>query len=184
MHNTINEIGNVYGKLIVIGRSILPKNATKKDAKWKCKCECGNVKHVIGYNLRNGHTKSCGCSAYEVANKNRKWKGCGELSLTFFNSFKYGALNRNLKFDVTIEYLWEIYLSQNRKCNLSGIELILPKHNKDNNKTASLDRIDSSKGYIIGNVQWIHKDINLMKMNLNQKTFINYCKLIYEKYIK
>lgn len=25
------------------------------------KCDCGNVKRVLGHNLRSGHTKSCGC---------------------------------------------------------------------------------------------------------------------------
>lgn len=25
------------------------------------------------------------------------------------------------------------------------------------------DRIDPNKGYIIGNVQWVHKHINMMK---------------------
>jgi hypothetical protein len=41
--------------------------------------------------------------------------------------------------------------------------------------TASLDRIDSSKGYIEGNLQWVHKDVNIMKMDLSQVEFIDYC---------
>jgi hypothetical protein len=28
---------------------------------WKCKCSCGNIKNILGANLRNGSTKSCGC---------------------------------------------------------------------------------------------------------------------------
>lgn len=43
-----------------------------------------------------------------------------------------------------------------------------------------LDRIDSSKGYIEGNVQWVHKDVNMMKQNYSQKYFIEMCKKIYE----
>ncbi len=30
-------------------------------AKWLCRCECGNLSIVIGYDLRSGNTKSCGC---------------------------------------------------------------------------------------------------------------------------
>jgi hypothetical protein len=41
-----------------------------------------------------------------------------------------------------------------------------------------LDRVDSSKGYIEGNVQWVHKTINLMKQSFNQKEFIHFCKLV------
>ena len=46
--------------------------------------------------------------------------------------------------------------------------------------TASLDRIDQNKGYEIGNVQWVHKDVNLMKMYLDEKYFIGLCGKIYE----
>jgi len=28
---------------------------------WQCSCECGNTSKVLGYSLRNGGTKSCGC---------------------------------------------------------------------------------------------------------------------------
>jgi hypothetical protein len=46
--------------------------------------------------------------------------------------------------------------------------------------TASLDRIDSSKGYCEDNVQWVHKDINRMKNTFDQDYFISLCKLIAE----
>jgi hypothetical protein len=48
----------------------------------------------------------------------------------------------------------------------------------DNLTTASLDRIDSSKGYTIDNVQWVHKTVNLMKRELNQQDFIDICNKI------
>ena len=44
--------------------------------------------------------------------------------------------------------------------------------------TASLDRIDSSKGYVKGNVQWVHKDINKMKTDFEQSIFIKLCKSV------
>lgn len=47
-------------------------------------------------------------------------------------------------------------------------------------RPASLDRIDSDKGYIEGNVQWLHKWVNLMKSDFTQDEFLNYCRLIIE----
>lgn len=57
--NGINEIGNRYGKLVVIEKGLKPENNTH--IFWKCKCDCGNEIEVNGQNLRNGTTKSCGC---------------------------------------------------------------------------------------------------------------------------
>ena len=44
--------------------------------------------------------------------------------------------------------------------------------------TASLDRIDSNKGYVEGNVQWVHVDVNYMKLDYDQDYYINICRLI------
>lgn len=34
---------------------------------WLCRCECGKESIVMGGNLTNGHTKSCGCKKAELA---------------------------------------------------------------------------------------------------------------------
>ena len=49
---------------------------------------------------------------------------------------------------------------------------------KVNKNTASLDRIDSSKGYVEGNVQWVHKMINMSKQQYSQEEFIDMCKAV------
>lgn len=43
----------------------------------------------------------------------------------------------------------------------------------------SKDRIDSNKGYVEGNVQWVCKEINFMKHALSESRFIELCKLVY-----
>ena len=45
-------------------------------------------------------------------------------------------------------------------------------------KTASLDRIDSSKGYTIDNIWWIHKFANDTKWDLSLERYIYLCKLL------
>jgi hypothetical protein len=80
-----------------------------------------------------------------------------------------------------------LFLKQDRKCKLSGIEIKFhpeEKRIKQSQQTASLDRIDNTKGYIEGNIQWLHKDINNMKWNFNESTFINYCCQIARNYNK
>lgn len=48
-----NEIGNRYGRLIVINREPNDKSGR---AMWKCKCDCGKEIIVRGTSLRYGST--------------------------------------------------------------------------------------------------------------------------------
>lgn len=57
-HNFIDETGNKYGELTVLYRA---ENNKSGRAMWHCRCSCGNELDVLGKNLRNGNTKSCGC---------------------------------------------------------------------------------------------------------------------------
>jgi hypothetical protein len=73
-------------------------------------------------------------------------------------------------------------VDQNFKCKLSGLEINFSHSKKDNyNATASIDRIDSNKGYIKGNLQWIDKNVNLMKNHFNQDYFLEICERITEQ---
>lgn len=74
----------------------------------------------------------------------------------------------------TPQYLLDLYNKQNGKCALSKINLPLNTLSyRDLN--LSLDRIDSNKGYIEGNVQWVDKRINMMKQSFTQDEFIKMC---------
>jgi len=60
-------------------------------------------------------------------------------------------------FGVTIEEAWQVFLAQDKKCAISGVELKFAKnYMKDpTSQTASLDRKDSAKDYTPENVQWV-----------------------------
>lgn len=103
-------------------------------------------------------------------NKTRKY--CGEISGERWARILVGAKSRDIEFYITQEFAWNLFLSQKRKCKLTGLSIDF------NDKTASLDRIDSSLPYTNENVQWIHKDINIMKHDYSQKDFIKMCKKI------
>lgn len=58
MGTFVNLLGQRLGKLVVIER--MPNNK-RKQAVWKCKCDCGTTVIVESGHLRSGHTQSCGC---------------------------------------------------------------------------------------------------------------------------
>jgi len=118
--------------------------------------------------------------------RKNKWKGYKEISGTRWSSYQKGAKSRGFDFNITIEYAWELFIKQGRKCALSGLEIgfcmdldKLRKYGYQSG-TASLDRIDSKQGYTEGNVQWVHKDANKMKMDLQEDNFFRMIKEIYE----
>tara|TARA_R110000824_G_scaffold103417_2_gene245653 strand:- start:3823 stop:4524 length:702 start_codon:yes stop_codon:yes gene_type:complete len=95
----------------------------------------------------------------------------------FFYSIKCSAGQRGLSFDITIDQIWELFLKQDKKCAYSGMDLRFKQTNeKQNKQTASLDRINSSIGYTIDNVQWVHKHVNVIKWDFDESYFLELCK--------
>lgn len=161
--------GKKFGKLTVL-ECVKEKS---KRVKWRCKCDCGNEKTVVGLYLTQGETSSCGCDSYKVGECNPLWKGYHDITGKKWSDLKTSAKVRNLEFSIDIETIWDIFEKQEKKCALTNLDIEM-------GTTASLDRIDSSKGYIDGNVQWLHKNVNQMKWDLDQSRFISLCELIVE----
>lgn len=141
---------------------------------WLCQCNCGNTVEVTGSQLlrQDGkHTKSCGCSKNKRNKDHPRWTGHGDISGATWSAYKASARGRNYVFQLSIEDAWELFLKQDRKCALSG----LPISFEVRHRSASLDRIDSSVGYVLSNVHWVHKDVNYMKSTHTLKYFLELC---------
>lgn len=104
-------------------------------------------------------------------------QGCGDLTRTFVCKMEHRASRYGRAWAVDAEYLWGLFLKQERRCALSGIELTMQEPGKYYG-TASLDRIDSAEGYVPGNVQWVHATLNVMKNDLSQTDFVAWCKAV------
>jgi hypothetical protein len=99
----INEVGNRYGKLLVLDRTANQSN-TKKTAYWLCKCDCGNLTKVRSSHLRNGSIVSCGCvkSSGELKIITLLEENLIEYKTQFSFDDLRGVGNRKLKFDFAI----------------------------------------------------------------------------------
>jgi hypothetical protein len=99
----------------------------------------------------------------------------------YFYSLYNGATRRNIEFNITIDQIWVKFEQQEKKCAISGLNINFPEFGqKATSQTASIDRINSDIGYIIDNIQWVHKDINKMKWELSQDRFLELCRIITE----
>lgn len=63
-----NLLGKTYNNLTVVKRGLSDNHGRTR---WWCKCNCNNPELVLveAYNLKSGHTKSCGCLNKEQASK-------------------------------------------------------------------------------------------------------------------
>lgn len=148
-------------------------------AYWKCECKCGNVVYVSAVQLYGKKTTSCGCKWGRRASEHPNWRGHGEISASWWRQFLGQRFRRTKKkeVEITIEDAWQKFLDQDRLCRFTGLELIF-NHRDRKNHTASLDRIDSNGHYTKDNIQWIHKQINIMKNDLSDEEFIKLCCLV------
>ncbi len=145
-----------------------------RGAFWICKCICGTIKPVNGQHLRKGRSTKCrqcvrGKSRDNIPISSRQWE-----------SIKRGAQKRNIIFDLTRKDAYQIFIDQNNRCALTGIILQFSKNHESRARgNASLDRIDSTQGYTVDNVQWVLKIINKMKGSLSMDQLYYYCRLIF-----
>jgi hypothetical protein len=181
-------IGKTFNFWKVISYHSTKEKQNGSAVMWLCEClKCGNRKPASPYNLFSGKSKSCfSCSIKNTSGcNNHNWKGYEEIPSSLITSYRNGAKARNIDFKITPKYLMEVWLNQNKKCALSGEDLMMrakgiKKENSWSN-SASLDRIDSNLGYIEGNVQWVHPIVNFMKNNFSQDLFVNFCKKISDR---
>lgn len=177
-------LGTKIGSVTCISSSFKnPTSKKKYPALYiRVRCDCGEefdmTKHQFNDNKRS--KKKCKkCGRKDSANKHKN--GYGQVSGSYISSVRAGASRRGIGFSIDAEYAWDVFNAQGGECALTGIKLIMTYDGKRNaTNTASIDRIDSSKGYIEGNIQWVHKDINAMKLGMSDTDFISYCKLVIE----
>lgn len=89
--------------------------------------------------------------------------------------------------DVTGDYLLELWETQKHRCPYTGDELILKHHRGRGEKLvnqASIDRIDSSKGYIRGNIEFVSLMANYAKNSWTKQALIDFCKGVAENAIR
>lgn len=152
-------------------------DAKSRRSLWLCKCDCGIEKVFRSDCLRGSHSRSCGCQR-KRNQASPNWKGCGKLSKQKWTSIEAGAKKRNLVFDIAIKFGWELLEKQEFKCAISGLPIELSNHKNNDFSSASLDRIDSSRGYVVDNVWWVHRDVNIMKWDFPLDQFLKMCKII------
>lgn len=168
-------IGSKFKYWEVVQNNLYKDWKNQKQRACIVRCECGTEMIRTYGELRRGRTKSCGCRTKE---RNIK---------TVWNDLHYmlrmGATRRGIKFHLTLPELKFVTQMPCTYCGREPSNIQRRKYSVDGNYQrgvdpsmeilwSGLDRIDSSKGYLHGNVVPCCKECNRMKMNLPLDDFL------------
>jgi hypothetical protein len=167
-HYTKNIIGIKVSRLIILERVGKNKHGAQL---LRCLCDCGNETIVTYSNFFRKdakRTRSCGCFAREQSFSKQTWE------VEFRRYEKGNAQKRGLDFNLTLDQFKVI-------CNLQCFYCKADPQIKTHVGTAyrsSIDRLDSSIGYLKTNCVPCCAVCQFMKGSLSYDDFINQIKII------
>ncbi len=169
------------------------KHNFKSDKVGLKKCAACKVKkdktefHTDKHNT-DGLNSSCKKCRFNTQNKY-----LSELKNYFkkiFKDLRNNAKKRNIKVEITLDDIKELYDKQNGICIYTGEKMThLGHQNKEtknghiyNTNNISVDRIDSKKHYIKDNIQLVCAQVNRVKYDMNHDEFLDMVKKICVKH--
>jgi len=142
----IEMVGKKFGRLTVLSRF---PTKHKLPARWTTKCECGEIRVVLGSHLRNGHTKSCGCFRNELSREKLTTHGLSKTS----TYRAWAAMHRRCGNPNTVQYKWYGARGITVCARWAKFENFLADMG-ERPKGLELDRIKNNLGYSPRNCRW------------------------------
>lgn len=167
-------VGQRFGARVVLAI----EGAVKGYQMWSVRCDCGDVRTVSAIGLVKGRYYGCrDCQRRDqISHRSRCWRGGCHIPMTEFNRWRRSAVKRDLEWAVSVSYLDTLIETQNWTCSLTGEKLSFNHgYNNSLGGNASLDRIDSGRGYLPGNVRFVTKAVNFAKQALTDADFVELC---------
>lgn len=168
--------GQKFGRWTAIRRI----DSAGKNARWECICDCKTDKNdtsiVHAGSLTSGHSQSCGCISRE-----RETLPYGQSSFNrLLRNYKRHAKERNFEFLLTEDQFRSLTQQECYYCGKLPGKTMFAEHNNGDYIYNGIDRLDSSKGYFIGNVVPCCKTCNTAKMAMPEEEFYQWVESVYK----
>ena len=166
----IDMAGKKYGHWVVLSRAY----SHKGKAHWKCRCICGTVRVVVGQNIRNGMSVSCGC-----VKPNRLPKGQAAFN-ELYSEYKRNAKKRGLEFSLTEGEFKELTQENCIYCGEIPAQAIGKCRENCNGVFVynGVDRLQNDKGYTVSNCVACCGRCNRMKREMSYLEFLQHIRKI------
>ncbi len=196
----IDLTGKRFGKLTVTARS--ERRNPHGQPFWVCKCDCGQEKEILGFNLRYGQSTSCGCYRLEVLARGRAtqkvrgkngraqaaMRAAGDAYVPSADEWYRQCAGRFYEaqaegipvgFATVQEFATYCKAIAPTHCPILGIELKRGCEQKVANP--SVDRIVPEKGYVPGNIQIISNKANMMKNSASLDELMKFAEWVFNE---
>lgn len=168
----LNDLtGKQFGRWTVLGREL-----GRKLVYWECRCECGRTGLVSSNSLLRSHSKSCGCFRDELVSKRRR-DPLGPAN-RIYRCYVRNAQKVSREFALTLDEFEKIVTSPCYYCGDLPHGWVTEK-NRRTPPFGGVDRIDSLKGYVMGNVLPACGTCNQMKHLFSIEEFSKQIRKIY-----
>ena len=171
-------VGQRFGRLTVrsyAGRKTYKHNYINQ---WTCVCDCGNACVRVQRALLDPGTSSCGCAVRD-ANALKPDAGRGSVN-ALMCSYRIGARNRRLVFELSQEDFRALTLANCHYCDAAPVQIIR------NGKCApytynGIDRVDNSIGYTPENTRTCCGQCNTAKNTLGEQEFYEWISRVHAR---
>lgn len=141
--------GTKFGRLTFL--ELANRNDKSRQWYWKCRCDCGNERTIMGSNVKNGRSLSCGCLQKQRVSETITTHGKSGTKLhRTWKNIKQRCFNeRHPRFcdyggrGITMAEEWK-----------NSFERFAADVGEPPTENHSLDREDNNKSYEPGNVRW------------------------------
>jgi hypothetical protein len=201
-NHTITDLtGKRVGRWLILYRADnivrYTKGLKKSQVGWYCRCDCGTEKIVAATSLIHQGTHSCGCYRSDMITAVNK-KNTGENNYSYikdrkiavfrkvFIGYKSTAKRYNRIFNLSFDEFTDIIQKPCVYCGLPPSNIRFNEGRSKNEKYpySGIDRIDSSIGYVMGNVVSCCWDCNRNKGGLSKEQFLAWVERVYNHSIR
>lgn len=149
---------------------------------WKCRCDCGNITKVAQSAIMYSKIKSCGCIQKGRKAPNIMDNGVA-ASHALISAYKAGAKRRHIEYKLDNSTFLELTKKECMYCGAVPSKI----YKTGNSKTTGVyiyngvDRLDNSKGYIIGNCVPCCTVCNTAKASLSLEEFKTWINKVHQR---